>query len=74
MSEGLSIWTIYDSPSDYPGQFVARCFISDAIGVTPTGVALFAGTLGAVRAMLPPGLHRIPRYEQDDPKIVEVWL
>jgi hypothetical protein len=69
----LSIWTVYDHPRDYPQHYVAR---RTEIGVPSvvTKDMFVADTLDEVRALLPPGLHRLPRYENDDPVIVEVWL
>lgn len=74
MTDGLSMWTVYDHPKDFPQHYVARCFIVDAVGVTPTGVVLFANTLEELRAILPRDLYRMRRFEQDDANIVEVWL
>jgi hypothetical protein len=70
LAGGLYIWTVYDSPSDYPGQFVARLYARDR----GTNLALTAATLDQLRAMLPPGLSCIARSPDDDPVIVESWL
>jgi hypothetical protein len=66
----LDIWIIYDNPSDYPGQFVARRFQMNR----PTADVLTAGSLEAVRALLPAGLVRLERTQHDQPHIVEVWV
>jgi hypothetical protein len=69
----LCIWVVYDSPSDYPGQFVARMFVLDK----PTQTVLTEPTLGDLRAlllMLYPDLYCIPRQADDEPQIIEVWL
>jgi hypothetical protein len=71
---GLEIWTVYDHPSDYPASFVARKSVVGASMTTMTHDMFVADTLDELRALLPRGLYRIHRYEQDDPKIVEVWL
>jgi hypothetical protein len=68
------MWTIYDHPIDYPGTFVARKFVIDGEKVTVTNEIIIALTLESVRDMLPPGLYRLNRLEDDDPKIVEVWV
>ena len=74
-SDELSIWTVYDHPRDYPDSWVARrSAISRTVGVVITADMFTADTLDELRALLPPGLYRLPRYPQDDPKIVEVWL
>lgn len=66
----LDVWIVYDSPSDYPGQFVARRFQVNH----PTGDLLTAPTLEALRALLPKGLVRLERTQHDQPHIVEVWV
>lgn len=74
--DALAMWTVYDSPRDYPGKFVAR------LGVTrrgesepiPTGHIAVAPTLDLVRRMTPSGLVCLARSEGDDPTIVETWL
>jgi hypothetical protein len=66
----LDIWIVYDSPSDFPGQFVARRFEVNK----PTADVLTAGTLEALRALLPPGLIRLERTQHDQPHIAEVWV
>jgi hypothetical protein len=40
----------------------------------PTADVLTAGTLEAVRALLPPGLIRLERTQHDQPHIAEVWV
>jgi len=75
MTAVLSVWTIYDHPRDYPNHFVARrseVLLGGAIGTTDE--MFTASTLAAVRALLPPGLYRLPRYPADDPVIVEIWI
>lgn len=71
----LCSWTIYDRPRDYPDGFVARMFV----GAKPTNAAFYGRTLEEVRATLAralPGLGLccIPRYPNDEPHIVEVWI
>jgi hypothetical protein len=71
----LSIWTVYKRPSDYPALYVARRHESRSDGTAvATLEAVFADTLEAVRAKLPPGLVCIPRDPTDDPVIVESWI
>ena len=71
-STSLSLWTVYDHPSDYPHCFVARRFEMDE----PTNDVITGGTLAQVRAQL--GLLgvsvRLEREPGDDENIVEVWL
>ncbi len=71
MTEGLSIWTIYDSPPEFPGQFVAVLWVA----TEPTNVAMVSANLEALRARLAgQGFVKLSRSLDDDPKIVEVWL
>lgn len=71
----LAIWTIYDSPSDMPGKFVARKFLIEG-GPEPTRTAsvIIGDTADEVRGALPCGLTCLPRDPQDEPHIVESWL
>lgn len=66
----FSLWTVYDSPEDYPGLYVARRFELDK----PTSDVLVSNSLDVLRALLPPFLHRIPRSAGDVPCIVETWI
>ena len=70
MREELDIWTVYDHPRDYPDHYVARLWR----GETPTETVLRASTLAELHAMLPAGLARLSRMEDDDPVIVETWF
>ena len=64
------LWTVYDSPIDLPGRFVARKWLLDQ----PTSELLQDKTLDGLRGKLPQGLTLLPRAPQDDPKIVETWI
>lgn len=71
----LSVWTVYDRPSDYPDSFVARRHVVRAGGITVATLdAVFSTSLDGVRAKLPPGLYRMPRHADDEPHIVESWI
>lgn len=71
----LEMWTVYWSPLDYPGQFVARkCLIGGAPELQMTNDMYTAATLEELRDLLPPGLVLMPRDESDDPVIVETWI
>jgi hypothetical protein len=75
MSELLSIWTIYDHPSDYPSLFVARRFVVDASGPQATTEHIGWHDLDELRAMMMgAGLTVLTRSPGDDPKIIESWL
>ena len=66
----LELWTVYDSPIDLPGRFVARKWGLDQ----PPNELLQDKTLDGLRCKLPYGLTRLDRSPQDDPKIVETWI
>jgi hypothetical protein len=73
--KALDIWTIYQSPKDYPGKFVCRLWRVTRDGEGPTDIGFVEDTLDAVRArLMGKGLCRIPRESADDPVIVESWL
>jgi len=70
----LTMWSVYDHPSDYPDAFVARKFEARG-GITVATSDMFtAPTLNELRRLLPPGLVCFPRNPDDDPVIVETWL
>ena len=66
----IDLWTVYAHPRDYPNGFVARLWNENQ----HTDTHVVAPTLSEVRALLPPGLHRLPRSPSDDACIVETWL
>lgn len=71
----LLVYTIYDSPTDFPGQIVVRSSAIDASGIRPSPVATCYPDLEAARHWLRhAGLSRIPRDVDDDACIVETWL
>lgn len=69
---------IYENPSDYPGQFVARVWLVGAGWFKPTQRCVTATTLPAVREKMRESfgmnLYKMPRDQMDDPCIVEVWV
>ena len=71
----LQIWTIYDRPSDYPSNYVARLSLVGAGGSQPTEHLLISTDLWALRGQLAAyGLTCLARDPNDEPHIVEVWL
>lgn len=72
--EGLPVITVYDHPTDYPDQYVARKFI----GETPTELSFADADLEKVRdwarTRFPYEAERFPRHETDDPVIMETWI
>jgi hypothetical protein len=75
VNDKLSIWTVYDHPTDYPSEFIARRFEVDVAGSRPTDDVLGSTSLDLLRNELAArGLTVINRMPADDKKIVEVWL
>lgn len=73
--DDLVLFTIYNSPKDYPGKFVVRrWWIGDGPDPQPTGDFVLADSLDEAREFVPPGLVCFMRSETDDPVIVETWL
>lgn len=70
----ITMWTVYDRPRDYPDHVVVRRWkIRDGVP-SPTDEHFTFDSLEEARASIPPGLAVIPRFADDDPKIVEVWM
>src|SRR3954451_7895034 len=58
----LRMWTVYNSPQDYPDKFVARMFEVEASGSRPTASIVIAPTLDRLRdEMREMGLIRLKR-------------
>ena len=71
----LALWSVYDSPDDFPGKFVARKFYIEAGETYPSRELFFVSdTLEGVREQLPPGLNLLPRMPDDHPNVVEAWI
>lgn len=66
----MPLITVYNSPTDYPGKFVARLWDIDK----PTAFVATADTLDELRDSIPDAMHRLDRRQDDDPCIVEVWI
>jgi hypothetical protein len=72
----MSLWTIYDSPTDFPGKFVARRhdIFRDRKEPQVSEEHFVADSLDEIRNLIPFGLACLTRSEEDDAKIVETWL
>jgi hypothetical protein len=68
----LTMWVVYDRPSDFPTEAIARRF--DMQTQRPTEDTLRAPSLEALRGQLPSNATVLPRQPGDDPVIVECWL
>lgn len=78
MSKHFAAWTIYKSPKDFPGVYVARKFLLDqGPEPVPTREHIVSISLvhlrGLVQVQNPYAtcFHRAPL---DEPQIVETWL
>lgn len=65
-----SIWIVYESPPDFPDQYVARRMKLNR----PTDDFVVGSTMNDVRSKLPKGLFKIERSDRDDPLIRESWI
>lgn len=70
----LSMWVVYEEPTDRREKFVARLHMAWQGGHGPTDCIVVGDTLDDVRDQLPPGMVNIGRQAADEPHIVEVWL
>lgn len=71
----IDLIVVYDHPSDYPDEYVARMHrvFSDGDAIVTEALAISAD-LDTVRAAIPPGFYCIGRAREDDPVILEVWI
>lgn len=72
----FTIWTIYDSPDDFPGQVVARQFMIERGNPDPVvgKVRRFESVAHAAKYFADLGFERLPRHVKDEPAIVESWI
>jgi len=73
----LVMWTVYELPKDYPGEYVARKFVITEDFYGPSNESISSRSLRDVRNVLRslyPGLIQLKRPPEDEPHIVEVWL
>lgn len=71
----LEVWTVYASPSDYPGKYIARCHLITETGTQATTAVMVAEDIDSLRdALSYAGLICVGREPWDDPVIVESWL
>ncbi|HEY6143704.1 MAG TPA: hypothetical protein VIV55_09870 [Flavobacterium sp.] len=77
IEKNMNLYTIYNSPTDYPDTYVARRWQVVPSENKPDAMDIFTidKDLDNIRKKLSEmGLIRIPRDESDDEKIVETWL
>ena len=75
-NDDLRQYVIYWNPRDHPDQFVVRgwSITSDSEPIPDREALVIAPTLAEARAVVPPGLYRLPRFLLDDVAILEVWV
>lgn len=66
----VPIIAIYNSPSDYPGKYIARLWNIDK----PTKFIAVKDSLEEIRKIIPSYMTRLGACSMDDPVIVETWL
>ena len=69
-------WCITKNPNDFPqGYYVARLFFSSRRGPIATSNYIASQDLQIIRQILTNNqLHRINRFNNDDPVILETWM
>lgn len=73
--EPLNMWTLYDNPSDCPGKFVLRRWVVEGNEWRATEQAYKADSPEPLRRVMEEmGLYCMPRFDGDEPAIVECWL
>lgn len=73
----MNLYTIYNSPTDYPDKFVVRRWEINPPENNPVAmnVIIIGSDLEEIRSALRNmGLFVVPRDESDDIKIVETWF
>jgi hypothetical protein len=73
VNKATVIWVVYDHPSDYPEDYVARMWLN---GVA-TETCIVNKSVWAIRVIIGhnyPLLRCLPRIPEDDPCVVECWL
>lgn len=71
----LEQYAIYERPRDYPRYYVVHRWFLDARYAYPIRDPhpKLADTLAEARALIPHGMHQLPRRPEDEPTLVEVW-
>lgn len=71
----LAIWTVYDRPTGYPNNYVARRFIVRNGEPCWTAEHIVCDELDLLRQHMEElGLYRLDRMPGDEPKILETWI
>ena len=74
LPKGLHIFVVYNSPSDFPGQYVVRRWIVGPAIVPDEKVWWLSPSLEECQLSIPEDAVRFDRDPDDDSCIVEVWF
>jgi hypothetical protein len=77
IKKNMNLYTVYNSPTDYPDTYVVRRWEVVPPENEPKAMEVFMidADLKKIRSELSKkGLFKIPRDESDDQKIVETWV
>lgn len=66
----IPIIAVYNHPTDYPDNFVARLWI----GNKPSRYVVLCNNIDELRQSIPPWMQKLMPADQDDPVIIETWL
>ncbi|MBO9129882.1 hypothetical protein [Bacillus sp. 165] len=66
----IPIIAVYENPADFPGKYVARLFDLQQI----TNYIIVKDTLAEIRECIPSAFNKMPRSQEDDPTILEIWM
>jgi len=70
----MELWTVYDRPPEHPQKIAVRKVLVEEEGLCPADWQVFRSLDEARAALARRGLIAVPRSENDDPAIVEIWL
>jgi len=71
----ISVWAVYDKPTDYPDRFVARRYQIAEGETTATEDVMISTDIEIIHHFMQKlNLFRTEPFENDDKKIIEVWL
>lgn len=70
----MPIITVYNSPLDFPGKYVARIHDIENGKPLPQPYALIKDSLEEIREVIPEQFIRMPRDPHDVVCIEEVWI
>ena len=72
--ERLPMWVVYNHPSDYPEDYVARIYYS-LPAPAATFMVIRSKSLASLQDfLLSRGAIKFARDPNDDPAILEVWI